>query len=199
MNQTLTKIYLARHGQTEWTITGQHTGHTDIPLTQIGKQNAVLLGQRLNELTFAAVYTSPLQRARQTCELAGFDTQAQNDPDLMEWNYGTYEGLTTKEIEKDHPGWNIFCDGCPGGETINEVAERANRIVARLKTVNAGNVLLFSHGHFLRFIATSWLGLPATNARSFVLAPTSLSILGYEHNLNEPVIRLWNDTFHIEH
>jgi len=198
MGQTLPRIYLARHGQTEWTISGQHTGHTDIPLTQLGERNAVLLGERLKGLTFAAVYTSPLQRASRTCELAGFASVAQKDPDLMEWNYGDYEGRTTADIQKERPGWNIFRDGCPGGETIDEVAARALRVVARLKATNTGNILLLSHGHFLRFIATSWLGLPAMDARFFLLRPTSLSILGYEHDLNEPIMRLWNDDGHVE-
>jgi len=195
----LGRIYLARHGETEWTISGQHTGHTDILLTQLGERNAVLLGERLKGLTFSAVYTSPLQRASRTCELAGFASVAQKDPDLMEWNYGDYEGCTTADIQKERPGWNIFRDGCPGGETIDQVAARALRVVARLKAMNAGNILIFSHGHFLRFIATTWLGLPAIDARFFLLKPTSLSILGYEHDLSEPVMRLWNDYGHVEH
>jgi probable phosphoglycerate mutase len=198
MSEALPQIYLARHGETAWSITGQHTGRTDIPLTPSGERNAVLLGERLKDLTFDAVYTSPLQRASKTCELAGFGAVAKKDPDLMEWHYGDYEGLTTADIQKDRPGWNVFCDGCPGGETIEEVAARAQRVVARLRATTVSKVLLFSHGHFLRFIAASWLGLPMMDARFFSLRPTSLSILAYEHNLNEPVIRLWNDDGHIE-
>jgi len=193
MSEALPQIYLARHGETAWAITGQHTGRTDIPLTQLGERNAVLLGERLKGLTFDAVYTSPLQRASKTCELAGFGAVAKKDPDLMEWHYGDYEGLTTADIQKDHPGWNIFRDGCPGGETIEEVAARAQRVVAHLRASTLSKALLFSHGHFLRFIAASWLGLPIVDARFFSLRPTSLSVLAYEHDLSEPVISLWND------
>jgi probable phosphoglycerate mutase len=196
MGQALPQIYLARHGETAWTISGQHTGHTDLPLTQAGERNAVLLGARLKGLTFAAVYTSPLQRARQTCALAGFASAAEEDPDLMEWHYGDYEGRTSVDIQKERPGWNIFRDGCPGGETIDQVGIRADRVIARLKAMKSGNILLFSHGHFLRCIAARWLVLPAMDARFFLLQPTSLSILGYEHDLSEPVICLWNDSGH---
>jgi probable phosphoglycerate mutase len=189
---------LARHGETEWAITGQHTGRTDIPLTKAGERNAVLLGARLKEITFAAVYTSPLQRASKTCELAGFGAVAKKDPDLMEWHYGDYEGLTTADIQKDRPGWDIYNDGCPGGETIDEVAARALKVVARLKTINDGNVLIFSHGHFLRFLAASWLELHKEKASIFMLKPTSLSILGYGRSLKDPTIHLWNDDGHVE-
>jgi len=194
----LTKIYLARHGETEWAITGQHTGRTDIPLTKAGERNAVLLGDRLKGITFAAVYTSPLQRASKTCELAGFGAVAQKDSDLMEWHYGDYEGLTTADIQKTRPGWNIYNDGCPGGETIDEVVIRALRVVARLKAINEGNVLIFSHGHFLRFLAASWLELPKERACIFMLQPTALSILGYGRGLSDPTIHLWNDDGHVE-
>ena len=193
MSEALPQIYLARHGETAWTITGQHTGRTDIPLTPPGESKAVLLGKRLKGLTFDAVYTSPLQRASKTCELAGFSMGAKKDADLMEWHYGDYEGLTTAEIQKDRPGWNVFRDGCPGGETIEDIAARAQRVVDRLRASTLSKVLLFSHGHFLRFIAASWLGLPMIDARFFSLRPTSLSILAYEHNLTEPIISLWND------
>jgi len=199
VNQALPQIYLARHGETAWTITGQHTGRTDLPLTQLGERNSVLLRERLKALSFAAVYTSPLQRASQTCELAGFGSVAQKDPDLMEWHYGEYEGRTSADIQKERPGWNIFRDGCPGGETIDQVAARAKEVVVRLQTTNSGNVLIFSHGHFLRVVAVTWLGLRATDARLFLLRPTSLSILGYEHDLSEPVICLWNDDNRLEH
>lgn len=197
MTVKLPRTYLARHGETEWTISGQHTGHIDIPLTESGERNAVLLGERLKGVSFAAVYTSPLQRASKTCELAGFGSVAKKDPDLMELNYGDYEGRTTADIQKEIPHWNIFANDCPGGETINEVYERASRVVKRLKDIN-DNVLLFSHGHFLRFVAVCWLGLPKLDARFFLLCPTSISILGYEHNIDEPAIRLWNDDGHVE-
>ncbi len=197
MTVKLPRTYLARHGETEWTISGQHTGHIDIPLTESGERNAVLLGERLKGVSFAAVYTSPLQRASKTCELAGFGSVAKEDPDLMELNYGDYEGRTTADIQKEIPHWNIFANDCPGGETINEVYERASRVVKRLKDIN-DNVLLFSHGHFLRFVAVCWLGLPKLDARFFLLCPTSISILGYEHNIDEPAIRLWNDDGHVE-
>lgn len=194
----LPRIYLVRHGETAWTISGQHTGHTDIPLTQLGERNAVLLGERLKGLNFTAVYTSPLQRASRTCELAGFGSVVQKDPDLMEWNYGEYEGITTADIQKKRPDWNVLRDGCPGGETIDEVAARALRVVARLKALNNGNVLIFSHGHFLRFVACAWLELPKENVRFFMLKPTSISILSYEVRLSQPAIRLWNDDGHVE-
>ncbi|MCW3058288.1 MAG: phosphoglycerate mutase [Capsulimonas sp.] len=196
-DDALPRIYLARHGETEWAITGQHTGLTDIPLTDRGRRNAQSLGKRLDGLKFDAVLTSPLIRARQTCDLAGFGGLAQPDPDLVEWSYGDYEGLRTVDIRKERPDWRSFRDGFPGGESIEEISARADRVVAALRAID-GNVLVFSHGHFLRFLAARWLNLPPIEARLFVLTTASLSILGYEHNRNEPAIRLWNDDRHTQ-
>jgi probable phosphoglycerate mutase len=192
----LPEIYLARHGETAWALSGQHTGMTDIPLTERGERNASSLGERLKGLTFSEVRTSPLQRATRTCELAGFKDQARLDPDLVEWNYGEYEGRRTVDIRVDDPGWHVFHHGCPGGESVADVAARADRVIVRLKGME-GKVLLFGHGHFFRVLASRWLKLPAGDGRLFLLGTASLSILGYEHNAHEPVIRLWNDNRHV--
>ncbi len=197
MSQPLPSVYLARHGETEWTVTGQHTGLTDIPLTERGERNARALGDRLKGLTFAHVFTSPLQRARRTCELAGFGDRAVVDPDLVEWNYGEYEGLTTAEILKKRPDWKLFRDGCPGGESVAEVGARADRVVGRLRALD-GDVLLFSSSHFLRVLAARWLGLEASYGRLFYLGTATLSVLGYDHGKDEPVLRLWNDARHVQ-
>jgi probable phosphoglycerate mutase len=197
MSSQLPRVYLARHGETAWTISGQHTSFTDIPLTERGERNARSLGERLKGLTFARVFTSPLQRARRTAELAGLGSVAQVDPDLIEWNYGQYEGRTTKEIHQERPGWNLFRDGCPGGEPIDAAGARADRVVARLRAVN-GDVLLFGHSHFFRILGTRWLGLPPGDGRLFVLSTASLSVVGYEHSLQEPAMRLWNDDRHVQ-
>jgi broad specificity phosphatase PhoE len=193
---SLPEVYLARHGETAWTITGQHTGRTDIPLTVRGEQNALNLRQRLNCVTFAKVLMSPLSRARRTCELAGFGDTAEVDPELHEWDYGEYEGRRTVDIRQERPGWDLFRDGGPGGESVAAVGARADRVITRLRAID-GHVLVFSHGHFLRVLAARWLGLPAGEARLFVLSTAALSILGYEHNLEEPAIRLWNDDRHV--
>jgi broad specificity phosphatase PhoE len=185
-------VYLARHGETEWSRSGRHTGLTDLPLTERGERNARELGDRLRRLVVAQVFTSPLQRAARTCALAGFGDVAQIDPDLVEWNYGRYEGLTTTEIRATRPGWSLFRDGCPDGETLAEVGARADRVVRRARAV-AGNVLLFSSGHFLRILAARWLGLDAQAGSHFVLGTTALCALGYDHDRSEPAIRLWND------
>ena len=191
-------IYLARHGETAWSLSGQHTGLTDLPLTARGERNASRLRQRLAGLTFAKVFTSPLQRARRTCELAGFGPVAEIDNDLLEWNYGEYEGRRTSEIRAERPNWQLFRDGCPGGESPQQVAARADRVVCRLRAVE-GDVLLFSSGHFLRVLAVRWIGLElTTNARLFMLSTASLSAVGYEDSLERPVIRLWNETRHVE-
>lgn len=197
MSEALPKIYLARHGETEWSLSGQHTGATDIPLTQNGERNARNLGERLRGTPFAKVLTSPLQRARRTCELAGFGAHAEVDPDLVEWNYGDYEGKRTADIRKERPDWFLFRDGCPGGESPDAIAARADRVVARLRNLNA-DVIVFSHGHFLRVLGARWLGLSAADGRLLLLTTASLSILGYEHNRNEPVLRLWNDDRHVQ-
>ena len=197
MSEALPVIYLARHGETAWTLSGQHTGLTDLPLTERGERNARRLEERLRGVTFAKVFTSPLQRATRTCELAGFGAVAEIDRDLLEWNYGEYEGRLTADIHKERPQWQLFRDGCPGGESPNEVGMRADRAVKRVRAVE-GDVLVFSSAHFLRVFAARWLGLDAAFGRFFVLSTASVSALGYEHNLSQPVIRLWDDTRHVE-
>jgi probable phosphoglycerate mutase len=197
MNQTLPIVYLARHGDTAWTQSGQHTGLTDLPLTANGEQNAHRLGERLQGMTFTKVFTSPLKRAARTCELAGFGGVAQVEPDLVEWNYGEYEGLTSAEIHKQRPDWQLFRDGVPGGESVAQVSDRADRLVDRIRTI-PGHTLLFSSGHFLRVFTARWLRLDAGCAgRYFLLSTASLSAVSYEHNLSQPVIRLWNDDHHV--
>lgn len=198
MSEVLPMIYLARHGETAWSLSGQHTGLTDLPLTERGECTARRLGERLKELILTRVFTSPLQRARRTCELAGFGAVADVDRDLVEWDYGQYEGRRTAEIQAERPGWQLFRDGCPGGESPPQVAARADRIVDRVRAVQ-GNVLLFSSGHFMRVLAARWLGLEPTNSsRYFMLSTASLSALGYEGNPARPVIQLWNETRHVE-
>ena len=191
-------VYLARHGETAWTLSGQHTGLTDLPLTEHGERTARQLGERLKGLTCAKVWTSPLQRAARTCELAGFGAVAEVDRDLVEWDYGQYEGRRSSEIRAERPDWELFRDGCPGGESPGQVSERADRVVRRVRAVS-GDVLLFSSGHFIRVLATRWLGLePTANCRFFMLSTASLSAVGYEHDFSRPVIRLWNETRHVE-
>ena len=197
MSDVLPVLYVARHGETAWSLSGQHTGLTDLPLTPNGERNARRLGERLKGMTFAKVFTSPLQRATRTCELAGFGAVAETDPDLVEWNYGQYEGRRAAEILAERPDWQLFRDGCPGGESLAQVGERADRVVQRVRTV-PGNVLLFSSGHFIRVLAARWLALgPGSAGRYFLLTTASLSALGYEHKLSQPVIRLWNDDHHV--
>lgn len=198
MSKMLPVIYLARHGETAWSLSGQHTGLTDIPLTEQGQRNASRLGDPLKELTFARVFTSPLQRAVLTCELAGFGSKAEVDSDLLEWNYGQYEGKRTAEIHAVRPDWHLFRDGCPGGESPAQIGARAERVVSRVRAVQS-NVLLFSSGHFLRVLAARWLGLEPEAGKDLLLSTASLSTLGYEHNLSQPVIALWNDTHHLAH
>jgi len=197
MSEALPVVYLARHGETAWTLSGQHTGLIDLPLTPNGERNATRLGERLKGMKFAKVFTSPLQRAMRTCELAGFKDVAETDPDLVEWNYGQYEGLRLPEILRGRPDWDIFRDGCPGGESPAQIGERADRVVLRVRAVS-GNVLLFSSGHFLRVLASSWFGLASGCAGRYLLLNTaSLSALSYEHTLSHPAIRLWNDDDHV--
>jgi probable phosphoglycerate mutase len=197
MSEVLPVVYVARHGETAWSLSGQHTGLTDLPLTPNGERNARRLGERLKGLRFDKVYTSPLQRAARTCELAGFGAVAENDPDLVEWDYGQYEGLRSGEILAQRPEWQLFRDGAPGGESPAQVEERADRVVRRVRAVS-GNVLLFSSGHFIRVFAARWLGLdPVSAGKYFLLSTASLSALGYEHNRSQPVIRLWNDDHHV--
>jgi broad specificity phosphatase PhoE len=194
MSQTFPIIYLARHGETAWTITGQHTGRTDLPLTERGEDMARRLGERLEGSTFAKVFTSPLRRAVRTCELAGFGAVAQTDRDLLEWDYGEYEGRLTVDILAERPDWQLFRDGCPGGESPEQVAARADRVVQRVRSI-AGDVLLFSSGHFLRVLAARWIGAQPIVGRGFMLSTASLSSLSYEH-ADSPAIRLWNDATH---
>jgi broad specificity phosphatase PhoE len=189
-------VYLARHGETAWSVSGQHTGLTDLPLTTRGECNARRLGERLKELEFARVFTSPLQRAKRTCELAGFGSRAEVDRDLVEWNYGEYEGLRTADILAKRPDWEMFRDGFPGGESFDQIGARADRVVERVRSID-GAVLLFSSGHFLRVVAARWLGLKPQGARYFLLSTASLSTLTYEHKPSEPVIGVWNDTHHV--
>ena len=192
----LPRVWLARHGQTAWSLSGQHTGLTDLPLTPTGEANARRLGARLRGEVFACVRCSPLQRARRTCELAGFGAGAEADARLLEWDYGDYEGRTSAEIHATRPGWQLFRDGCPGGESPAQVAARADRLIATLRGA-AGDTLLFSSCHFLRMLAARWLGLAPAAGALFMLDTASLGVLGYEHTLQQPVIRLWNDTSHV--
>jgi probable phosphoglycerate mutase len=196
MSGRLPIVYLARHGETAWSISGQHTGRTDLPLTERGERNARRLGERLKGLTFAKVLTSPLQRAARTCELAGFGSIAQVEADSLEWDYGDYEGRRSDEIRAEHPEWQLFRDGCPRGETAVQVGARADGVVRKVRAFQ-GDVLLFSSGHFLRVLAARWLGLEPAAGRFFLLSTASLSALSYEHNLSEPAIRLWDDTSHV--
>src|SRR6266704_1427427 len=195
--EQLPTVYLARHGETAWSLTGQHTGRTDVPLTDRGERNARRLGERLAGLAFAKVFTSPLRRAARTCELAGFGAVAEVDRDLVEWNYGKYEGLRTAEIHAEDPDWQLFRDGCPDGELPNHIGARADHVVSRVRAIK-GDVLIFSSGHFLRVLAARWLGLEPAAGRFFMLNTASVSVLGYEHSPSQPVIRLWNDTHHVD-
>lgn len=192
MSEPLPLTYLVRHGETAWTISRQHTGLTDLPLTAHGEAEALQLGGLLQGLKFSAVLTSPLQRAVRTCELAGFDSMAKTEPDLMEWNYGAYEGRTTAEIHAERPDWQLFRDGCPAGESPEQIGARADRAIRRVRGIE-GNTLLFSSSHFLRVFAARWLGLAPAAGRFFLLGTASLSVLGYEHDRSEPVIRAWNE------
>ena len=189
-------IYLARHGETAWSLTGQHTGLTDLPLTPAGEHNAGKLREALNHVAFARVFSSPLLRARRTCELAGFGSTVEIIHDLVEWDYGHYEGRRTVEIHRERLGWELFRDGCPGGESPQQVAARADRVANLVRSVS-GNVLLFSSGHFLRMLAARWTGMETIGAKSLMLSTASLSVLGYESRLAQPAIRLWNDTHHL--
>jgi probable phosphoglycerate mutase len=197
MDNQLPVIYIARHGETPWTITGQHTGLTDLALTPQGETNAQALADRLKGMTFAKVLTSPLQRARKTCALAGFGSVAEVEKDLVEWDYGEYEGLRSAEIHAKRPGWQLFRDGAPGGESPRQVMARADNVWKRVREVK-GNVLLFTSGHFIRVLAARWIGLePSVHSTSFLLSTASLSAVGYDQDCSRPVIRLWNDTHHV--
>jgi probable phosphoglycerate mutase len=183
------QVYLMRHGETEWSLSGQHTGTTDIPLTDNGRKVAGLLAPVLAKENFAMVLTSPLERARETCALAGLGTRAEIDRDLMEWNYGEYEGLTTGQIQLQRPGWMLFSDGCPGGESPEQVGARADRVIAKVRAVE-GHVALFAHGHIFRVFAARWLGLPAAAGCHFLLDTATLNILSYYQDI--PAVKRWN-------
>lgn len=185
--------FLIRHGETDWSVAGRHTGRTDRPLTAQGEGEAVALGRRLHGIEFACVLSSPRLRARQTCERMGLGRTAELMPDLSEWDYGCFEGLTTAEIRIAHPDWDLFRDGCPDGESSDQVTERADRVVARL-SASGGRSAVISHGHFLRVLATRWIGLAVGEARHLALATASLSVLGLEPHCGQtPVITLWNE------
>jgi broad specificity phosphatase PhoE len=183
------ELWLARHGETEWSRSGAHTGRTDISLTQAGEQNAVALGRLIGERKFALVLTSPLERARETCRLAGYGDRAQIDANLKEWDYGDYEGRTTADIQTEVPGWSLWTAGVPHGETIDQVAARAEAVIARAGQAE-GDVLLFAHGHILRILTARWLSLTPDAGRLFALGTASLGTLGYERTTR--VIARWN-------
>lgn len=190
----LPRLYLLRHGETEWSQSGRHTGRTDVPLTENGMEEARELGARLRSVVFSRVFVSPRRRALQTCDLAAPSIRPEIDPDLAEWNYGDYEGRTTAEIVGQRPGWNLFRDGCPNGESPAAVSARADLVISRVRGLS-GNIAVFSHGHFGRVLAARWIGHPAGDGERFLLGTASLSILGYEHDdAAEPVIALWNET-----
>lgn len=190
MTEPLPTVYLVRHGETAWSLSRQHTGRTDIPLTERGERQARALRASLQAKPFVKVLSSPLKRARRTAELAGFE-QPETDPDLMEWDYGTYEGKRTSDIREVRPGWSLFQDGCPNGETVGNVGTRADRVISRLLALN-GAAILFAHRDILRVIVARWAILPAIEGRRFYLETASVSILGYDHDRNEPVIRQLN-------
>lgn len=183
------QVFVVRHGETEWSLSGQHTGTTDIPLTERGRQVARLLGPVLAKESIALALTSPLQRARETCTLSGFGDVAKVEPNLVEWNYGRYEGLTPSQINAAAPGWLIFRDGCPGGEQPEEIGARVDRVIDQVRAVE-GKIVLFAHGHVLRVFAARWLGLPPLYGRHFLLDTATMTILTYYHGV--PAIKRWN-------
>ena len=192
MSAPMPRLFLARHGDTDWTDSRQRTGRTDLPLNKRGEERARQLGEQLRRFAFARVFTSPLKRASKTCELAGFGAVAEVDADLVEWDYGRFEGKLTGDILKERPGWELFRDGCPDGESPGDVAGRADRIIARARAIN-GDVLAFSSGHIIRMIAARWLGLPPASGRFFYCRPASVGIMAFEHNsFDEPILGLWN-------
>jgi len=194
VSATLPDVYLVRHGETEWSLSGQHTGLTDLPLTAGGEEQARRLRDRLNSVSFAKVFSSPLRRATRTSELAGYGSTVELDRDLIEWNYGDYEGKKRDWILADRPGWLIFSDGCPNGESPADVGIRADRVISRICQAD-GNVLVFSSGHILRVLMARWLGLEPSGGRYFRLGTAALSILGFDHGKrDEPVLRLLNES-----
>lgn len=196
MTSQLPAVWIARHGETEWSLAGRHTGRTDIDLTHQGEHDARLLGERLRGIELTAIFTSPSKRAVRTCALAGVGDRAVPDPDLVEWDYGRYEGLRTAEIRIERPSWKLFHDGCPGGESPDDIGRRADRVVAKVRAID-GEILLVSSAHFLRVLAARWLDLHPAAGQYFVASPAGLGCLGYEHDRSEPVVRLWNDTRYI--
>lgn len=189
-------LYLIRHGETEWAISGRHTGSSDIPLTANGENEARELGKHIRDIPFAHVLSSPLKRARRTCELVGLDQAPEIEADLAEWAFGDFEGLRLAEIQKIHPGWDVLADGCPNGEMPEQILERTDRLIARLRQLK-GNIALFSHGKFGGILAARWIGLPITESSHFPLGTASLSMLGYDHHHPElSVIDLWNVVGH---
>jgi probable phosphoglycerate mutase len=184
------QVFLVRHGETEWALTGQHTGHTDIPLTERGREQARLLCAELSQHEFAAVFSSPLSRALDTCRLACLGDQCETADDLMEWDYGEYEGLSTADIRTRKPKWSLWLDGAPNGETAADLGARADRIVKEIRALE-GDVAIFGHGHLSRVLAARWIGLAPVDGRLFALDPATISILGYERET--PVIQRWND------
>jgi broad specificity phosphatase PhoE len=192
MSADLPKLYLARHGDTAWTDSHQHTGRTDLPLNEHGEQHARQLGEWLRQFSFTRVFTSPLLRASKTCELAGYGVGAEVDHDLIEWDYGRFEGKLTSDILKERPDWELYRDGCPHGEAPGDVAARADLFLTRVQGI-VGNVLAFSSGHIIRMIAARWLGLPPAAGRVFFCDPASVGVLGFEHDhRDKPVLGLWN-------
>jgi broad specificity phosphatase PhoE len=192
MNESLPRIYLVRHGETAWTLTAQHTGRTDLPLNEQGEREARGLAGCLGALPFEQILSSPLQRARRTAELAMPGASVEFDDDLMEWDYGAYDGRRTVDIQVERPGWRLFRDGCPGGETLDSVGARADRVIGRVRALG-GDVLIFAHREILRVLAARWIGLSAIEGRGLLLATASVSVLGYDHDLAEPVIHVWNE------
>jgi probable phosphoglycerate mutase len=184
-------IYLLRHGQTEWTISGRHTGITDIELTEHGEEEALTLGERLHGLVFNHVFTSPRRRARHTCDLAGLGYNATIEEDLREWTYGGYEGLKSSEIIAQRPGWNIFAHGCPDGESPQQISDRADRVLDKIAALE-GSVAVFSHGHFTRVLAARWVKMPVANAQILASSTASIGVLGTSPNGPRPIIELWN-------
>jgi len=191
MRGSYPEFVLVRHAETAWSLSGQHTGRVDIPLTPAGEMAARNLAPRLAGRSPAAIWSSPSQRARTTCVLAGFGERCEVRPDLAEWDYGDYEGRTTKEIQAERPDWRLFRDGCPGGETTAQVGARADGVIAAMRAVD-DHLMIFSSSHFLRVLVARWIGMPPEGGASFILGTASISLLGYDHDRTEPILRSWN-------
>jgi broad specificity phosphatase PhoE len=192
MRASLPQVFLMRHGETLWSLSGQHSGRADIALTENGMSEAKQLAKQVGRISFQHILVSPLRRAKETCLAAGMWEEAVLEPDLMEWDNGEFEGKTRFEIERSHPGWNLFRDGCPGGESPGEISDRADRLKSKLETLQ-GNIAIFTHGHFGRVLGARWIGLSVEFAERLLLDTASLSILGYQHDdATQQVISLWN-------